>query len=155
MVKGEDIRHLGNLEGSLEKHVPHGVLFLCQRNSAPSQMAEAWARKLLPSRVRVWSAGLEPAPDIHPLAVRVMKEVGLDLSGQRPKHVADVPIGAVDTVVTLCVDGGGVSLPTALKRETWTLSDPGAAVGSEQERTSEFRRVRDELRPRVESLMKR
>jgi phosphate transport system protein len=155
MVKGEDIRHLGNLDGSVEKHVPHGVLFLCQRNSARSQMAEAWARKLLPSGVRVWSAGAEPAPDIHPMAVRVMKEVGLDLSGQRPKHVADVPIGDVDTVVTLCVEGTWETLPEALRREAWTLPDPAAVAGSEHERTSEFRRIRDELRPRVESLLKR
>ncbi|HVR18795.1 MAG TPA: phosphate signaling complex protein PhoU [Polyangiaceae bacterium] len=155
MVKGEDIRHLGNFESSLEKPVPHGVLFVCQRNSAQSQMAEAWARKLLPSGVRVWSAGSEPAPDIHPLAVRVMKEVGLDLSGQRPKHVGDVPIGDVDTVITLCAEGSCASLPAALRREAWALADPAAAAGSEQERASEFRRIRDELRPRVESLLKR
>ena len=155
MVKGEDIRHLGNLESSLENHVPHGVLFLCRRNSARSQIAEAWARKLLPSGVRVWSAGSEPAPEIHPMAVRVMKEVGLDLSGQRPKQVAEVPIGDVDTVITLCAEEISASLPAALRRESWALPDPSAAAGSEQERTSEFRRVRDELRPRVESLLKR
>jgi len=155
MVRGEDIRHLGNLGNSLETHVPHGVLFLCQRNSARSQMAEAWARKLLPSRVRVWSAGMEPAPDIHPMAVRVMKEVGLDLSGQRPKHVDDVPIGDVDTLITLCAEGSTETLPEALRREAWALTDPAALAGTEQERTSEFRRIRDELRPRVESLVKR
>ena len=154
MVKGEDIRHLGHLEGALQRTVPHGVLFLCHRNSARSQMAEAWARKLLPSRVRVWSAGLEPASDVHPMAVRVMKEVGLDLSGQRPKHVTDVPIGDVDTVISLCAEGNSASLPVSVRRELWNLPDP-AAVGSEQERTSEFRRLRDDLRPRVESLLKR
>jgi phosphate transport system protein len=155
MVKGEDIRHLGNLEGSLEKHAPHGVLFLCQRNSARSQMAEAWARKLLPARVRVWSAGSDPAPDIHPMAVRVMREVGLDLSGQRPKRVADVPIGDVDTVITLCAEDTVENLPAALRREAWSFADPVAAIGSEEDRTHAFRRIRDELRPRVESLLKR
>lgn len=155
MVKGEDIRHLGHLEESLAKHVPHGVLFVCQRNSARSQMAEAWARKLLPSRVRVWSAGMDPAPEIHPMAVRVMKEVGLDLSGQRPKHLDDVPIGDVDTVITLCAEGTCETLPPVLRREAWMLPDPAAVTGSEQERASEFRRIRDELRPRVESLLKR
>jgi phosphate transport system protein len=153
MVKGEDIRHVGNLESSPSRHVPHGVLFLCQRNSARSQMAEAWARKLLPSRVRVWSAGSEPASEIHPMAVRVMKEVGLELSGQRPKHVADVSIGDVDTVVALCVEANCATLPVGLRREEWAVPDPTAAAQSEQER--EFRRIRDELRPRVESLFKR
>jgi arsenate reductase (thioredoxin) len=155
MVKGEDIRHLGNLESSLEKHIPHGVLFVCQRNSARSQMAEAWARKLLPTGVRVWSAGSQPAPVIHPMAVRVMREVGVDLSGQRPKHVTDVPIGDVDTVITLCADGISESLPVALRREAWALPDPAAVTGSDFERTSEFRRIRDELRSRVETLLKR
>jgi phosphate transport system protein len=155
MVKGEDIRHLGNLESSVERHVPHGVLFLCLRNSARSQMAEAWARKLLPTRVRVWSAGAEPAAEIHPMALRVMKEVGLDLSGQRPKRFADVPIGDVDTVVTLCPEAICPTLPAALRREAWELPDPAAAMGSVEELASEFRRVRDELRPRIENLMKR
>jgi arsenate reductase len=117
-------------------------------------MAEAWARKLLPSGVRVWSAGSEPASEVHPIAVRVMKEVGLDLSGQRPKHVVDVPIGDVDTIISLCAEGLCTSLPAALRREAWALPDP-AAPRSEHERTSEFRRIRDELRPRVESLLKR
>ena len=84
-----------------------------------------------------------------------MKEVGLDLSGQRPKHVGDVPIGDVDTVVTLCAEVISASLPAAPRREAWALPDPVAAAGSEQERASEFRRIRDELRPRVESLLKR
>jgi phosphate transport system protein len=155
MVKGEDIRHLGSLEGSLEKQTPHGVLFVCLRNSARSQMAEAWARKLLPSRVHVWSAGSEPAAEIHPMAVRVMKEVGLDLAGQRPKQLADVPIGDVDTVVTLCADDISASLPSVLRREAWALADPAAITGSAEERAGEFRRVRDELRTRVEGLLKR
>lgn len=155
MVKGEDIRHAGNLEGSRENHVPHGVLFLCRRNSARSQMAEAWARKLLPPRVRVWSAGSEPADELHPMAVRVMKEVGLDLSGQRPKHITDVPIGDVDTLVTLSAEVVGATLPAAPRREAWALADLAASDGSEQERTTQFRRIRDELRSRVEGLLKR
>jgi arsenate reductase len=89
------------------------------------------------------------------MAVRVMKEVGLDLSGQRPKHLDDVPIGDVDTVVTLCAEGSFADLPAALRREAWSIPDPTTAGGSEQELTSAFRRLRDELRPRIESLLKR
>jgi arsenate reductase len=89
------------------------------------------------------------------MAVRVMREVGLDLSGQRPKRVADVPIGDVDTVITLCAEDTVENLPAALRREAWSFADPVAAIGSEEDRTHAFRRIRDELRPRVESLLKR
>jgi phosphate transport system protein len=151
MVKGKDIRHLGSIETSASGRAPHGVLFLCVGNAARSQMAEGFARSLLPPGVRVWSAGVRPAGAVHPTAVRVMHEVGIDISWQRPKRLSDVPMGDVDTVVTLCGEDVGL-IPGAVRTEAWPMPDPAAATGSEDEVLDAFRRVRDELRRRIEAL---
>ncbi|MBI3178090.1 MAG: phosphate signaling complex protein PhoU, partial [Deltaproteobacteria bacterium] len=119
MVKGKDIRHLGRLQEPQRLHVPHGVLFLCVQNSARSQMAEGLARKLLPPSLRVWSAGSEPAQRVHPMAVRVMSEIGIDIATQAPKRISDVPLGEVDTVITLCGEEVCVTLPGEQRREHW------------------------------------
>ncbi|MBI2898519.1 MAG: phosphate signaling complex protein PhoU [Deltaproteobacteria bacterium] len=153
MVKGKDIRHTGRLEEGPGRHVPHGILFLCVHNSARSQIAEAWARKLLPSITRVWSAGSQPAEAVHPMAVRVMKEAGIDITGQRPKRISDVPLGDIDTVITLCAEEVCVGLPGDLRQEAWTLPDPAAAADTEADALEAFRRVREELRRRIEGLV--
>jgi protein-tyrosine-phosphatase len=155
MVKGKDIRHMGRIETAGGDQLPHGVLFLCVHNSARSQMAEGWARKLVPPGVRIWSAGSQATDAVHPLAVRVMKEVGIDISNQRPKLVTDVPLGDVDTVVTLCAEECAVPPGRDLRREAWTLPDPTQVAGGEQEQLAAFRSVRDELRRRIEALIPR
>jgi phosphate transport system protein len=159
MVKGKDIRHLGCIEAPGgtpgANRVPHGVLFLCVENSARSQIAEGWARKLLPSGVRIWSAGSQPADAVHPYAARVMQEVGIDITGQRPKSLSHVPLGDIDTLVMLCDDE--CPIPPADRRrreESWHLADPAAAAGSEQEMLLAFRRVRDEIKARIEKLVR-
>lgn len=152
MVKGKDIRHLGRIESPGENQAPHGVLFLCVQNSARSQMAEGWARKLLPPGVRIWSAGSEPGTRVNPYAVRVMQEVGVDISEQRPKAVTDVPLGDVDTVVTLCAEECPVAPGKALRRESWALPDPATAVGDDSQILAAFRRTRDEIHRRVLQL---
>ncbi|MEW6284083.1 MAG: arsenate reductase ArsC, partial [Candidatus Eremiobacterota bacterium] len=115
-----------------------------------SQMAEALARKLLPG-VRVESAGLDPAPELNELAFKVMREAGLDLSGQRPKRLGEVDLAGIDTVITLGVAEASAALPPGLRVESWVLPDAGAA-GDPQEMESMFRSVRDELRERLEQL---
>lgn len=153
MVKGKDIRHLGRPDVSAAAHLPHGVLFACVQNSARSQMAEGLARKLLPPAVRVWSAGSDPADTVHPRAIQVMRELGIDISGQRPKRFSDVPMVDVDTVVTLCAEETCVVVPGgAPRREAWPLPDPARATGSEEEVLAAFRKVRDDLRARIETL---
>ncbi len=150
MAKGKDVRHMGRMEtGAL--HVPHGVLFLCARNSARSQMAEGWARKLFPAGVRIWSAGSQPAERVHPMAIEVMREVGVDISAQRPKRISEVALGDVDTVITLCAEEV-CALPGELRRETWTMPDP-AALASESEIRDQFRQVRDAIRSRIEAFL--
>ncbi|HXF66534.1 MAG TPA: phosphate signaling complex protein PhoU [Burkholderiales bacterium] len=152
MVMGEDIRHPGSIEEAGAKRVPRGVLFLCVQNSARSQMAEGWARRLFPPGVRVWSAGSQPAAAVNPYAVRVMREVGIDISAQRPKRVTEVPLGEVDTVITLCAEEVCVLPPAGLVQENWALPDPASASGSEEEIAAAFRRTRDELRERIGAL---
>jgi phosphate transport system protein len=152
MVKGKDIRHLGRIEPG-RRQSPHGILFLCTHNSARSQMAEGWARKLLPTKVRIWSAGAQPATAVHPLAVRAMQEVGIDISAQRPKEIADVPLGDVDTVVTLCAEGCAGPEGRDLRRESWQLPDPTQAAGDEAQKLAAFRGVRDDLQARIEAML--
>lgn len=154
MVRGKDIRHMGRLEEAPERHAPHGVLFVCVRNSARSQIAEAWAKKLLPAGVRVYSAGSDPADSVHPMVARVMKEVGIDVSGQRPKPISEIPLGHVDTVITLCAEEVCPALPGDLRPLSWALPDPAAVLDSEAESLEAFRRVRDELRRRIEGMVR-
>jgi arsenate reductase len=154
MVKGKDIRHKGRIQGSDHPALPHGVLFLCTQNSARSQMAEGWARRLLPAAIRIWSAGSEPGTAVNPFAVRVMLEAGVDISAQKPKGLSDVPLGDVDTVVTLCAEECPVLPGADLRRESWALPDPAAVEGSEADILAAFRGTRDEIRKRIEGLLR-
>jgi arsenate reductase len=90
---------------------------------------------------------------VNPYAVRVMQEVGIDISGQRPKRISDVPLGDVDTVITLCVEEVCVLPLGGLAQENWPLPDPAMVAGSEREIEAAFRKVRDELRDRIGALV--
>lgn len=130
-----------------------GVLVLCTGNSCRSQMAEALLRRYLGGRVEAFSAGTEPAAEIHPMARRVMAEEGLDLEGQYPKDYR-VCLGRVPirTLITVC-DGAAESCPAVwpgvVERLHWPTEDPAAFVGSDEETLTRFRQVRDELKGRV------
>lgn len=127
------------------------VLFLCSGNSARSQMAEGLANRMLAGTWEAVSAGTRPAGHVHPLAVRAMDELGIDIRTQRSKSV-DVFRGAdLDLVVTLC-DSAAQECPVWLGKgrvEHVDLPDPAAAEGTEEERLEAFRRVRDAIRRRV------
>lgn len=131
-----------------------GILFLCTGNSCRSQMAEGFGRELAPEGLRVFSAGLEPA-GVNPHAVQVMAEVGVDLSAQHSKDVSEVPLAAVDTLVTLCSDAAERCpvLAGELRRLHWPLPDPARARGSREEIEATFRSVRDEIERRVRALL--
>lgn len=133
---------------------PRGVLFLCVHNSARSQIAEGLARAVAPADCVVASAGTRPSR-VHPLAIEVMGEIGIDISGQRSKNVADVPLGPMDTVVTLCAEGDAEcpTVPAETRRVHWPLPDPSAAP--EASSLAAFREVRDELKWRISSLWSR
>ena len=126
---------------------PKGLLFLCVANSARSQMAEGIARSLAPPDVAIWSAGSNPS-SVRPEAIEVLREIGVDISGQRSKHVSEIPADRVDTVITLCAEEEcPVFLGKAL-RVHWGLPDPAAVRGAD-EGLAAFRAVRDELQRRI------
>ena len=153
MVVGKDVRHLGSMVDPAGRHMPRGMLFVGTHNAARSQIAEGWARKLFPAGVSVCSAGAEPSVEINPYAVKVMQEVGIDISRHRPKPMGDVPIGDIDTVITLCAEEGCGIPPGGLVQHHWALEDPGAAQGSEEEMMAAFRKTREELQRRLEELL--
>ncbi|MGH7948688.1 MAG: arsenate reductase ArsC [Candidatus Binataceae bacterium] len=128
-----------------------GILFLCVANSVRSQMAEGLARALLSDSVRIQSAGTKPGR-LHPIAVRVMAEIGIDISAQRAKPVESVDPRTVDVVITLCAEEGCPLFLTSAKWIHWPVADPATAEGDEAERLVRFRQVRDQLRRRIATL---
>ena len=132
------------------------VLFLCTGNSARSQMAEGFARSIAGAEVEVCSAGTDPK-GIHPMAVRVMAEAGIDISGQSSKGPEAVPLERLDHLITLCGDARQrcPTLAVSVSREHWPLEDPARAMENEEEMLSVFRKARDEIKARVENLLSR
>ena len=132
------------------------VLFLCTGNSARSQIAEAFANELAGDRVQAWSAGTRPK-GMDPRVVRVMAEVGIDVSAQRSKSIDEVRDVPFDLVVTVC-DAARESCPVfpARARQVHAgFDDPprlAATARDEAEALSIYRRIRDELRAFVERL---
>ena len=131
------------------------VLVLCTGNSARSQMAEGWLRRLGGGRVDAFSAGTHPAPAVNPLAVRVMGEVGIDLAGQRPKSVEGFLGRPLDYVITVCDDAAEACpvFPGPVQRIHWSFQDPAKVEGGEDARLAAFRQVRDGLRDRLEGFL--
>ncbi|MFQ5689400.1 MAG: arsenate reductase ArsC [Gemmatimonadota bacterium] len=130
---------------------PRSLLFLCVANSARSQLAEAIARSLAPEGVRVQSAG-SAASRVHPYALRVLAELGLDASGQRSKGVDEIT-GDVEAVITLCAEEVCPAWLGRARRLHWALPDPVAGARTAEEAVEGFRRTRDELRRRLEPLL--
>ena len=132
------------------------VLFLCTGNSCRSQMAEGWARHLHRDTLEAWSAGVE-THGLNPLAVRVMAEAGVDISGHTSKHVRDLMDIDFDCVVTVC-DNARESCPLFPGRARIIHQDfedpPRLAkdARNEEEALNHYRRVRDEIRGYVERL---
>ena len=122
------------------------VLFVCTHNSARSQMAEGLLRHHAGQHFEAFSAGTEPG-SLHPLAVRAMGELGIDISSQSPKSVDEFVSQDFDAVVTVC-DQAKESCPVfpgATQQLHWSFEDPSRAQGSEAKRLEVFRRVRDEI----------
>ena len=123
------------------------ILILCTGNSARSQMAEGLLRHDAGDRFEVASAGVSPGI-VRPEAIAVMNEVGIDIAGQRSKHVDEFQGQRFDYVLAVC-DNARDSCPVFLgtaKRFHRSFDDPAAAGGSDEQRLNVFRRVRDELR---------
>ena len=132
------------------------VLFLCTGNSARSQMAEAILRRLAGDRFEAFSAGLEPK-GINPYTRQVMEEVGIDLAGQRSKDVTEY-LGKVNFgyLITVCDHAEKNCPPTFLgvsNRLHWSLEDPAAFQGSDEQTLAKFREVRDDIDRRMQAWL--
>jgi arsenate reductase len=128
------------------------VLFVCTHNSARSQMAEAYLRKFAGRSLEAHSAGFQPRP-LNPLAVEVMAEEGLDISGQEARGVFDLyQQGRLfDYVITVCGDSEDRCplFPGITQRLHWPFPDPAALAGSHEERLAGARRIRDQIKDQV------
>jgi arsenate reductase len=124
------------------------ILILCTGNSCRSHLAEGILQKALGEGYVVQSAGSQPAGYVHPLAIRVMDEVGIDISGHRSKHLEEFLKQPVETVITVCgnVDHACPIFPGQVNRYHWGFDDPAHATGTEEEKLAIFRRVRDEIK---------
>lgn len=132
------------------------VLFLCTGNSCRSQMAEGWLRQYAAGRAEVFSAGIKPA-GLNPMAVAVMRERGIDISGHRSKHVDDLANEDFLFVITVCDSAREACpvFPGALYQLHWSFEDPAGASGTEDEKLEVFRRVRDEIAEHVKTFAQR
>ena len=124
------------------------VLILCTGTSCRSHLAEGILRSVAGNVLTVASAGSKPAGYVHPLAIRVMQEIGIDLSGHTSKHMNEFLAGPVETVITVCgnADQACPVYPGQVNRHHWPFDDPAHAIGTEEEQLVVFRRVRDEIR---------
>ena len=122
------------------------ILFLCTQNACRSQMAEGMVNALLRHEIKASSAGTKPSR-VHPLAVRVLKEKGINITMARSKHVDEFRGRRFDLVITLCA-GAKESCPVFpghRKRIHFSLEDPAAAQGTEEERLEAFRKVSEQI----------
>jgi arsenate reductase (thioredoxin) len=134
------------------------VLFLCTGNSCRSQMAEGFLREYGSDKFNAHSAGTEPAERVHPLAVQVMAEKGIDISKQEPKNVGEY-LGRLPVRHLIIVCSGADEkcpriFPGMMNRHFWPFDDPAAFVGSPVGTLEKFRTVRDEIEARIKQWLK-
>ena len=135
-------------------HKPR-VLFLCTGNSCRSQLAEGWLRHLAADRFESFSAGSKPAGFVHPLAIRAMAEVGVDIFGHRSKSLDEFAGHEFDLLITVCDDAReACPVFSGAKRQLhWGLDDPADAAGGDNEKMAVFRRIRDEIGVRIRQFL--
>jgi arsenate reductase len=124
------------------------ILILCTGNSCRSHMAEGILRTAGGDLLDVHSAGSNPSGYVHPLAIKVMAEIGIDISGHSSKHMNEFLERGVHTVITVCgnADQACPMYPGQMARHHWGFDDPAHAEGTEEEQLAVFRRVRDEIK---------
>lgn len=123
------------------------ILILCTGNSCRSHLAEGLLRRALGDRFTVASAGSNPAGYVHPLGIKAMAEIGIDISSHTSTHMNDFLGQDVETVITVCgnADQACPMFPGQVNRHHWAFDDPAHATGTEDEIMNVFRRVRDEI----------
>jgi arsenate reductase len=130
------------------------IMLLCTGNSCRSQMAEGFARELGKGVIEAHSAGLMKCY-VHPRAIEVMKEVGIDISGQQSKDIDENLLKQMDVIITLCSHANSSCpvTPPGIKKIHAPVNDPVGASGTEEEIMEAFRKARDEIRAKVENLI--
>lgn len=130
------------------------VLFLCTGNSARSQMAEGFLKTLGAGRFEVYSAGIAPV-GINPNAIKVMQEIGYDISNQSSDAINRELLDQVDLLITLCGDARESCplVPSKVEKRHWALEDPARAEGTVLEVLEKFRKIRDLIKANVEELL--
>lgn len=130
------------------------VLFLCTGNSARSQMAEGFLKTLGAGRFEVYSAGIAPV-GINPNAIKVMQEIGYDISNQSSDAINRELLDQVDLLITLCGDARESCplVPSKVEKRHWALEDPARAEGTVLEVLEKFREIRDLIKANVEELL--
>jgi arsenate reductase len=130
------------------------IMFLCTANSCRSQMAEGFAKEFGKGLIEVHSAGLMAA-GVQRRAIIVMKEVGIDISGQKSKEIDEDLLRKMDIIVTLCANAEEACpwTPPSIRRIHWPIKDPVGTLGTEEEIIKEFRRARDEIKEKVKGLI--
>ena len=124
------------------------ILFLCVANSARSQIAEGLARHYLPQDIEVYSAGSAPS-HLHPHAITVMSEIGIDISQQYAKSIDEIEDDRIDTIITLCAEEICPVFLSGGQRMHWPMSDPAAGSDLPDKMLESFREVRDQLLQRI------
>jgi len=124
------------------------VLILCTGNSCRSHMAQGVLQSIVGDKLRVFSAGTEPAGYVHPLAIKVMQEIGIDISDHKSRHVDEYKGETIHAVMTVCGDAheNCPVFPGDVKRFHWGFRDPAKAVGTDEDILAEFRKVRDQIK---------
>lgn len=130
------------------------ILFLCVANSARSQMAEGLAKDILGDAFTVTSAGSNPS-FVHPMAIKVMAEIGIDISKQISKSVSTIDLSKIDKIITLCKEEVCPLVALKIESEHWPLPDPAAYGGEEAEQLKQFYKVLDMLIEKINDLKTR
>jgi len=132
------------------------VLFLCTGNSCRSHMAEGFLRALGGDRFDAFSAGAKPTGYVHPLAIRAMRECDIDIAEHTSKSLDVFKGQKLDYLITVCDHAREAcsTYPGATRQLHWSFDDPAQATGSDEEKMAVFRRVRDEIRVRVEGFLR-
>ncbi|NOZ74758.1 MAG: arsenate reductase ArsC [FCB group bacterium] len=130
------------------------VLFVCTGNSCRSQMAEGWLRHLADDRYQVFSAGSHPSR-VHPLAIQVMEEAGIDIRSHTSDFVDDYLDKKIDIVITVCDAAREVCpvFPGKAQRIHWSIDDPFTGWSANPADLPRYRKTRDELRTKIETWL--
>jgi len=129
-------------------------MFLCTGNSCRSQMAEGFARDLGKGLLEPYSAGLAPSK-VNPYAIKIMQELGIDISRQTSKAIDVQLLQQMDIIITLCGHAEDMCpmTPPGIKRIHWPIDDPVKSIGTEEEILNEFRKTRDEIKTRINEFI--